>query len=94
MQPSEYPTVAEIGNDTSTELRCFLEMTCEEIFLPPGERFELLARPSAGLLPISIHQTDDGLQIFPHKEFDPDWHIRYKGKVLKPGFPTYLAGHE
>jgi hypothetical protein len=91
MSQSDHIVVAEFKNDTVTEMRIFLEMTCEEIYLAPGQHIELLARPT-DLLPITIVYLSDGLQVFPHKEFDPDWMIRFEGKVLKPQYPTRLSG--
>ena len=91
MNPAEYLVVTELTNDTDREMRIFLEMTCEEIFLAPGHHIQLLAKHTDELLPITIQYIDDGLQIFPHKEFDPDWHIRFMGEVIKPGYPTRLA---
>jgi len=94
MQPSEYTVVAEFTNDGDQEMRVFLEMTCEEIFVAVGQKIELLARPSEGLLPITVAYLRDGLQVFPCREFDPDWHIRFNGMVLKPGYPTRLTDIE
>ena len=94
MHPSEYPTVALFGNDTSEELIISLEMLCEEIVMSPGHRIELLARPSPGLLPISVHQVERGLHVFPDREFDPDWHVRFNGKVLRAQHPLRLSEHE
>ncbi|WP_396180073.1 hypothetical protein [Flavobacterium sp.] len=91
MQPSEYVIVGEFSNDTKHELRLFLEMTCEEVFLAPGLQIELLARPNPDLLPVHVAAIEGGLQIFPFRDFDPDWHIRFKGKVFKPGYPTRLT---
>jgi len=31
------------------------------------------------------------MQVFPHKEFDPDWHVRFNGKVLKAQHPLRLS---
>jgi hypothetical protein len=45
-------------------------------------------------LPITIDYVDGGLQIHPHKEFDPDWHVRFKGQVIRAGHPTVLAEYE
>ena len=92
MNQSDHIVVAEFKNDTATEMRIFLEMTCEEIYLEPGQHIELLAKPTAGLLPITIAYLSDGLQVFPHKEFDPDWMIRFEGKLIKPQYPTRLSG--
>lgn len=92
MSESTHIVVAEFTNDTTSEMRIFLEMTCEEIYLAPGHHIELLARPSDGLRPITVAYLKDGLQVFPNREFDPDWMIRFEGKVFKPGYPTKLAG--
>lgn len=52
---------------------------------------ELPALPSEGLLPITIASVDGGLQIHPHKEFDPNWYVRFKGKLIAAGYPTIMA---
>ena len=91
MNPADYVVVADLKNASDREMRIFLEMTCEEIFLDPGHEIQLLAKPSDGLLPITIHYVNDGLQVFAAKEWDPDWHIRFMGAVIKPNFPTRLA---
>ena len=91
MPTTEHVVVAEFTNDTQSEMRLFLEMTCEEIFLAPGQHIELLAKPSAHLLPLTFAYLKDGIQVFPHKEWDPDWMIR-KGRLIKPQFPTRLSG--
>lgn len=90
-QPSDYLVVAEFTNDGDQEMRIFLEMTCEEIFVPVGQTIELLARPSEDLLPITVAYLRDRLQVFACREFDPDWHIRFNGVLLKPGYPTRLS---
>ncbi len=94
MQPTEYPTVGKFRNDTVSELRLFLEMTCEEVVLSPGHSVELLARPNPDLLPLTIELVDGGLQIHPCRIFDPDWHIRFNGMILKPGYPSRLSEYE
>lgn len=91
MNPTDYIIVAEFANDTTSEMRIFLEMSCEEIFLSPGHRIELLAKSSDNLLPITIEYISGGLQVFPNREFDPDWHIRFKGEIIKPQYPTRLS---
>lgn len=90
MKLNDYVVVGNFSNDTAATMRIFLEMTCEEIFLLPGHSIELLAKRSDGLLPITVAYISDGLQIFANKEFDVDWHVRFDGRVLKPGFPTTL----
>lgn len=67
MNLTDYPTAASIGNDTSKDISLHLEMLAEEVILAPGQHVELLARPSPGLLPISVHQIEVGLQVFPNK---------------------------
>jgi hypothetical protein len=94
MHPSEYLVVGEFRNDTGEEMRLVLEMTCEELVLSPGHAVELLARPSPNLLPLTTDLVVGGLQIHPRREFDPDWHVRFNGKIIKPGYPTKLSEHE
>ena len=54
MHPSRYPTVGVFRNDTKGEMRLFLEMIPEEVVLSPGHSVELLAKPTPGLLPLTI----------------------------------------
>lgn len=91
MDPSRYPTVAVFMNDGDSDMSLHLEMLAEEVILAPGHRVELLAKPSSGLLPLTIGHFAGGLQIHPHQEFDPDWHVRFNGKVIRAGHPTRLA---
>jgi len=72
----------------------YLEMLAEEVVMSPGHAVELLACPTDGLLPITIDWVEGGLQIHPHHEFDPDWHVRFRGKVIRAGHPTILSEHE
>jgi hypothetical protein len=66
-----------------------------EVVMSPGHEVELLAYPGEGLLPITIDYVEGGLQIHPNKEFDPDWHVRFGGKLIPVvGNPTVLAEHE
>jgi hypothetical protein len=94
LSPSQYPTIAKFRNKSGAEMRLYLEMLGAEVVLGPGHSVELLARPSEGLLPITVDYVDGGLQIHPHKEFDPDWHVRFKGNVIPAGWPTILSKHE
>jgi hypothetical protein len=71
-------------------MRIYLEMVGAEIVLAPGNAVELLARPSDGLLPVTIDYVDGGLQVHPYKEFDPGWHVRFKGRLIRAGHPTIL----
>lgn len=91
MNLNNYVVVGHFSNDTDQEMRIFLEMTCEEIFLLPGHKIELFAKRCDGLFPITVNYLSDGLQIFADEEFDVDWHIRFDGKFLKPSFPTRLS---
>ena len=72
MNPTEYPSVASFANDTDKDISLHLEMLGEQVILAPGHAVDLVAKPSPNLLPISVHQVEDGMQISPHKEFDPD----------------------
>ena len=94
MNPSEFPIVGEFSNDTKKEMTLYLEMLGEEVVLSPGHSIQLLALPTSTLLPLTIDYVEGGLQIHPYKEFDPQWHIRFKGKLIKPGHPTLLSAHE
>jgi len=93
-QPSQYPTVGLFRNDTQTEMRLFLEMIPEEVVLLPGHCVELLARSTPGLLPLTIDLVDGGVQIHAHNEVDPDWHVRFNGKLIRAGSPTLLKDYE
>jgi hypothetical protein len=94
MHPSEYLVVGVFRNDTNDEMRLFLEMTCEEVILSPGHSVEVLAKPSPDLLPLTTDLVAGGIQIHPCREFDPDWHIRFNGKIIKPGHPSRLSEQE
>ncbi len=91
---ADYIVVHDVTNDTPSDMRVFLEMTCEEIYLAPGHSMQLLARPSESLLPLTVKALKDGLQIFPNRQFDPDWHVRFRGQLIKPGYPTRLVEYE
>jgi len=93
-RPSQYPVVGEFKNDSASELRLYLEMVPEEVVLAPGHEVKLLAKPSRNLLPLHIAYAEGGIQIHAHREFDPDWHILFNGKLIKPGTPTFLKEHE
>ena len=93
MTPSSYPVAGTFKNDTDSEMTLYLEMVPEEVTLSPGDEVELLARPSDNLLPLDIVRVDDGFHIHAHKEWDPDWHVRFRGKIIKARTPTRLADH-
>jgi hypothetical protein len=94
MAQAKLLTVAFVKNESAEEMRLYLEMLGQEVVLSPGHEVELLARPSEGLLPITIGYVNGGLQIHPHKEFDPDWHVRFREKLIPAGHPTVLRDHE
>jgi len=91
MTPSNYPVVGTFKNETPTEMSLYLEMIPEEVILGPGDEVELLARPTEGLLPLDVQRVEDGYHIHAHKVWDPDWHVRYRGKVIKAQTPTRLS---
>jgi hypothetical protein len=94
LSPSQYLTVATFRNGSAVELRLYLEMLAEEVVLSPGHEVALLGRPGEGVLPITVDYVDGGLQIHPHKQLDSDWHVRFRGKLIRAGHPTILAEHE
>jgi len=93
MKDQELVVVGAFTNDTSLEIRLFLEMLGQEIVMAPGQSVELMASITSDLLPITIGYVEGGLQIHPHKEFDPNWHVRFNGKILRAGHPTVLSEH-
>lgn len=94
MEPSEYPTVGSFSNDTSSDLCLYLEMVPEEVILSPGHSVELLAKPTDDLLPLTVECVDGGFQIHLFRGFDPDWYVRFKGKLIKVACPTCLKDYE
>ncbi|MBW8846652.1 MAG: hypothetical protein JF607_16930 [Burkholderiales bacterium] len=94
MDPSQYPVLGIYRNDTEADFHIYLELIPEEVVLSPGHEIELLAKPSPDLLPLTVCLDGDGLQIFAHKDFDPDWHVRFQGRVIKVGSPTVLSDLE
>jgi len=94
MAMSEHVVVARFRNDSDREVRLYLEMLGQEVVMSSGHSVDLLACPSEALLPITIEYVEGGLQIHPHKEFDPNWHIRFAGKLIKAGNPTVLSEYE
>lgn len=91
---SDLVVVGEFRNDTGSEIRLHLEAVPEELVMAPGHEVALLARASANLLPINVAVVDGGLQIHAHREADPDWHVLFRSKLIKPGTPTRLADYE
>jgi hypothetical protein len=91
MSPSQYPVVGHYRNDTQIAMSIHLEMVPVEVVLSPGHEIELLARPSPDLLPLTVDVVRGGLQIHACHDWDPDWHVRFNGRVIKVGCPTVLA---
>jgi hypothetical protein len=93
MDDSEFVEVAHFRNGKKVDVRMYLEMIGDELILPPGYEIDLLARPSPNLLPIYVVCWEDGLQIYPFREPDPDWHFRFEGSIYSAGSrePTNLA---
>ncbi len=89
--PADLVVVAHFRNDTSKDLLLFLELTCEEVILSPGHEIDLLARPIEGLRPITIVDEEDGWVVYPHLLVNTDWHIRYKGQIVRADYPTRIA---
>ena len=93
MHSGQHVCVAHFQNDTAAPMTLYLEMLGEQVILGPGHEVELLALPLEDLLPLYVSYVEGGLQIHPHKEFDPDWHVRFRGKVIRAGHPTILSDH-
>ncbi|WP_143226663.1 hypothetical protein [Acidovorax sp. 62] len=93
MTPENYPVVGRFKNETASLLTLYLEMVPEQVILEPGDEVELLARPADDLLPLDVVRVDDGLHIHANKEWDPDWHVRFRGQVIKADHPTRLLDY-
>lgn len=91
MTPDKYLKVGTFTNETGIDMTLYLEMIPERVVLSPGDEVELLARPSENLLPLDLQSVEGGIQIHAYKEFDPDWHVRFRGQVIKVGHLTCLA---
>lgn len=81
MTPENYPMVGRFKNETAGTLTLYLEMVPGEVVLEHGNEVELLAQPTDDLLPLDVTPVEDGLHIHAHKEWDPDWHVRFRGQV-------------
>lgn len=93
MTPENYPVVGRFKNETVFAMTLYLEMVPEEVILEPGDEVELLAQPTDNLLPLDVAPVEDGLHIHAHKEWNPDWHVRFRGRVIKAGNPTRLSDY-
>jgi hypothetical protein len=91
---SGHPVVLELENHGDSDMEVWLEMVPEGVILAPGHRIQLLARPDEDLLPLDIARTPTGWVIHARAAWDPDWHVRFKGHVLKPASPSRLADFE
>ena len=92
--PCDYTVVAMLRNETGADMVVWLEMLCEQLILAPGHQVELLARSDDGVLPLSQTPNADGITIHAAQAADPDWHVRFKGHLIKPAAPTRLADFE
>lgn len=90
----EYVVVGVFKNDTADDMTLYLEMLGEAVVLSPGHSVELLARADPELLPLTISYVDDGIQVHPFRVDDPDWHVRFKGRLIRAGHPTALSEYE
>ena len=93
MTPENYPVVGSFKNETAFAMTLYLEMVPEEVILEAGDEVELLAQPTDNLLPLDVVPVESGLHIHAHKECDPDWHVRFRGRVIKIGNPTRLSDY-
>jgi len=88
LNPADYQVLAKFVNETSGKMRVYLECLGDELVLSPGHEVELLARPSNGLLPLTINYVEGGVQIYAERDIDPDWHIKFRGKLYSAGRPS------
>ncbi|MFV0675967.1 hypothetical protein [Variovorax sp. tm] len=93
MTPENYPVVGRLKNETVFAMTLYLEMLPEEVILEAGDQVELLALPTDNLLPLDVAPVEGGLHIHAHKKWDPDWHVRFRGRVIKAGNPTRLSDY-
>lgn len=93
LTPNNYPVVWTFKNDTALDMTLYLELIPEEVILSPGDEVELLARPNKDLLPLDVERVAGGFQVHAYKVADPDWHVRFMGKVIKACTPTRLIDH-
>ena len=89
-----YPVVLELENHGDGDMEVWLEMVPEGVILSPGHQIQLLARPDEDVLPLDIARTPTGWVIHARESWDPDWHVRFKGHLLKPASPSRLADFE
>ena len=101
----DYITIACFRNETSDEMSIYLEMIGDEVVLSPGHQIDLLASPvgkelsrpaSEAVHPLTVNYLHNGIQVYPSQEADPDWHIRFEGRIFAAGQPkvTRLADLE
>lgn len=88
MPSADLVSVAIISNDTSRDMRLHLEATGDEVVLSPGHKIELLAQSSDEIYPLAINYFDGGMQIYANLDPDPDWHIKFNGRVYSAGRPA------
>lgn len=93
MTAEAYIVVGVFKNDTAVAMSLYLEMVPEEVILDPGDEVELLARPSEHLLPLDVAPVEGGLHIHAHNDWDPDWHVRFRGQLIKARHPTRLSDY-
>lgn len=87
-------SVGHFKNDTDRPLVLWLEMLCAEVRMAPGHAIELLAVDAPELLPVTISVSEGSVTVHPNRVFDPDWQIRFNGKLIPAGWPTDLRDHE
>jgi hypothetical protein len=93
MTAEAYIVVGVFKNETAVAMSLYLEMVPEEVILDPGDEVELLARSSEHLLPLDVAPVEGGLHIHAHNDWDPDWHVRFRGQLIKAGHPTRLSDY-
>jgi hypothetical protein len=95
LPPSAYPVVMALRNDSDDELVVWLEMLPQQVVLGPGHCIELVARPTEGLLPLTMDYCGNAtLQVHANEVADPDWHVRFNDHLIQLAYVTHLAHFE
>lgn len=90
----KHDEAAQIFRHPDTPMPPFLEPLDGKVVCSPDRQIDLLANIGEEHRPLRFSHIDGGLQIRPHTQHDPDWHIPFKGKVIRAGDPRIPADHE
>ena len=71
----------------------YLEIYCEEIILSPGHELELLIEETLDTIQPNLIYCDGGIQVYHPLDTD-NWMIKFRGQLIRPGYPTILKNYE